>query len=125
MYDSEPYIMIKNKIRPMETNILLYFEFDINLSVSDIIASRNRINKCCFYFALITCYQINLAILPNPPLPLCKRIFLQHLPILRKRRVTYGTFYCEKVSRRSEAFFSELVKATKKAFHAGIQSRAI
>ena len=38
---------------------------------------------------------------------------VEHLPILTKRRVTYGTLSRSNMSRRSHALFSELANATK------------
>ena len=46
-----------------------------------------------------------------------RKPFLEHLPILRKRSVTYGTFYCKEEFNRSQAFFSQ-----EMALHGGKQS---
>ena len=58
---------------------------------------------------LTTCYQINLGYIPNPLdkelFTIMQNYFLQHLPFLRKKHVTYRTWYCEKVSHRSHALW--------------------
>ena len=115
----------KYNVYGQTVTVLLVVQYKYNYKYN-VYGLKNRDETCLFSMCSDSDYMLSNILLLllwlycpilyiRDCLPSCKTIFLQLLPILRKRRVTYGTCFtfCEKVSHRSHTFFSILANAKK------------